>query len=201
MEKASRRIVAAFGVLFLIVMALAAFLLPSEDASDFSIGLVTRADFMRGGFCLVFAGVSLHVVSGGLVALVTDYPRESPIPARPPEATVIGAVGTGLASMYGMTGVFYATRALEFARTVFALASLVTAFFAFFVAFAFVRAGRAVVIAYVAIGVGLAHGALSLLTVAFSDGSTTRGLPGSLATAAFAILVVMLGFVVAAGAD
>ena len=203
MEKASRWIVAGFGIVYVLSMAIAALLLPASDSSDAAVGLLAPVTWLRGGMCLLLASVCVLVVSGAFATLIGDYHRELATRAQPIEAKTVGALGTGVAFAHALAGVLYATRSVDSARLAYASAAVFAMFFAFVVAFAFLRASRALVIGYIAIGVGLAQ-ALVVVVIASAEKAANAGqlgLIGSMATAAFAILIAMLGFVVAAGAE
>ncbi len=204
MDKLSRVLVAVFGVSYAVMMLVGAVLLPASDATQAVVLAARGIDYLRGGFCLAVAGVCVHVVSGGLALLVEAHHAVSVTPAaRPIEIRALGSLGTGVAALHTLTGVFYVSGRHMEAKIAVSLTSLVIAFFASFVALAFLRAGRAFV-GYLAIAVGVAHGLMTVLTVVAATNIqevATRGTPGALCTAAFAALMVILGFAVARGSD
>jgi hypothetical protein len=175
----------------------AATVLPSDKVD---LSLASRADFVRGGASLVLAGVCLGIVSAGAANLIAAYHEDEA--HRPVDAATVSGAGNALAALLIISGVFYATRANSEGRAATVLTSIAAAIFAGAVAFAFLRAGRAIIVAYAAIAVGLAHAALSVLMInAGSIVTETRELPAALASAGLAVLVAMLGFTVGAGAD
>lgn len=199
MNSAPRWIVAAFGVIYALAMIATTVFIPNHD--DYAISLVRSVSFLRTGGCFVLAGACVQIVTGAFAVVLNDHHRDER--NKPLEAGVIAALGTGVGALHALTGVFYAQHAHENGRMTYAWTSLVVALLACMIAFALLRVGRAIITAYVAIGVGLFHGLLTVLTFSVSKTSEVleRGAFGSLATALFALLVLMLGVTVANTVD